>query len=75
MTGQETSASEEQLEHELNAKIAEQNDRFRTTWGADYAIPGRIVSIPEQNGAILRSKSGPVGVSRLVACAPHEANA
>ena len=43
MAGQETSASEDQLEHELNAKIAEQNDRFRTTWGADYAIPGRIV--------------------------------
>ena len=25
------------------ALIAEQNDRFRTTWGADFTIPGQIV--------------------------------
>lgn len=24
-------------------KIAKQNDRFRTTWGADFAVPGQIV--------------------------------
>ena len=24
-------------------KIAEQNDRFRTTWGADFTVPGQIV--------------------------------
>ncbi|WP_435171727.1 DUF3768 domain-containing protein [Falsirhodobacter sp. 1013] len=24
-------------------KIAEQNDRFRTTWGADFTIPGHVV--------------------------------
>jgi DDE family transposase len=35
----------------------------------------KMVSIPEQKGAIRRSKSGPLGVPRLVACAPHEANA
>ncbi|MDR6267273.1 DUF3768 domain-containing protein [Roseobacter sp. N2S] len=23
--------------------IAEQNDRFRTTWGADFSVPGQIV--------------------------------
>ncbi|MCE6967506.1 DUF3768 domain-containing protein [Cereibacter sphaeroides] len=25
------------------ALIGQQNDRFRTTWGADFTIPGRIV--------------------------------
>ncbi|WP_420006680.1 DUF3768 domain-containing protein [Arenibacterium sp. LLYu02] len=25
------------------AQIAEQNDRFRSTWGADFTIPGQIV--------------------------------
>ncbi|MEL7516779.1 MAG: DUF3768 domain-containing protein [Pseudomonadota bacterium] len=24
-------------------EIAEQNDRFRTTWGADFTVPGQIV--------------------------------
>ena len=24
-------------------KIAEQNDRFRTTWGADFTVPGQIM--------------------------------
>ncbi len=33
------------------------------------------LSIPEKKGAIRRSKSGPFEVPRLVACAPHEANA
>lgn len=28
---------------ETNALIAEQNDRFRTTWGADFTVPGQIV--------------------------------
>lgn len=34
----------EQIEREaeINA-IAEQNDQFRKTWGADFTIPGRIV--------------------------------
>ncbi|MEO1538259.1 MAG: DUF3768 domain-containing protein [Pseudomonadota bacterium] len=27
----------------IAAKIAEQNDRFRTTWGADFTVPGQIV--------------------------------
>ena len=26
-----------------NTKIAEQNDRFRTTWGTDFTVPGQIV--------------------------------
>ena len=25
------------------AKIAEQNDRFRKTWGADFSVPGQIM--------------------------------
>ena len=28
---------------ETNALIAEQNDRFRSTWGADFTVPGQIV--------------------------------
>ena len=27
----------------IAARIAEQNDRFRTTWGADFTVPGQIV--------------------------------
>ena len=27
----------------IAAVIAEQNDRFRTTWGADHSVPGQIV--------------------------------
>lgn len=33
----ETTTSPEAL------KIAEQNDRFRRTWGADFTVPGKIV--------------------------------
>lgn len=32
-----------QAEAALAAKIAEQNDRFRRTWGADFTVPGQIV--------------------------------
>ena len=32
-----------QEEAALAAKIAEQNDRFRRTWGADFTVPGQIV--------------------------------
>ena len=38
-----TQPSEAQDEAETNALIAEQNDRFRTTWGADFTVPGQIV--------------------------------
>lgn len=41
---QETDTSSEvQEEATLAAKIAEQNDRFRRTWGADFTVPGQIV--------------------------------
>jgi hypothetical protein len=35
--------NENRREAEINALIAEQNDRFRTTWGADFSVPGQIV--------------------------------
>ena len=36
-------SNEVQEETALAAKIAEQNDRFRRTWGADFTVPGQIV--------------------------------
>lgn len=36
-------ANENLSEAETNALIAEQNDRFRTTWGADFTVPGQIM--------------------------------
>ncbi len=36
-------SNEAQEETTLTAKIAEQNDRFRRTWGADFTVPGQIV--------------------------------
>lgn len=36
-------ANEDRSEAETNAIIAEQNDRFRTTWGADFTVPGQIM--------------------------------
>ena len=38
-----TQQSEAQAETETNVLIAEQNDRFRCTWGADFTVPGQIV--------------------------------
>ena len=38
-----TQASEPENEAETNALIAQQNDRFRTTWGADFTVPGQFV--------------------------------
>lgn len=35
--------NENRSEAEINALIAEQNDRFRTTWGADFTVPGQIM--------------------------------
>ena len=37
--------TEEQITDEaaIAAQIAEQNDRFRRSWGADFTVPGRIV--------------------------------
>jgi hypothetical protein len=35
--------AEDRSEADTNALIAEQNDRFRTTWGADFTVPGQIV--------------------------------
>ncbi|SHG00478.1 Protein of unknown function, partial [Loktanella atrilutea] len=43
MTDQTALTAEEQAEIERAAKIAEQNDRFRRTWGADFTVPGQIV--------------------------------
>lgn len=39
---------------ERHALIAKHNDQFRTTWGADFTIPGRILYTPgisEMGGA------------------------
>ena len=43
MDKNEFTTNEEKSEAEIAAKIAEQNDRFRTTWGADFTVPGQIV--------------------------------
>ncbi|WP_108816879.1 DUF3768 domain-containing protein [Loktanella sp. Alg231-35] len=43
MAHAEGNSSNEQEQAELAAKIAEQNDRFRSTWGADFTVPGQIV--------------------------------
>lgn len=37
------STEDDQDDAAINAIIAEQNDRFRTTWGADFSVPGQIV--------------------------------
>jgi len=39
-----TQTAQDQSEQDrIAAVIAEQNDRFRKTWGADFTVPGRIV--------------------------------
>ena len=43
MNDQATLSAEEQAEIDRAAKIAEQNDRFRKTLGADFTVPGQIV--------------------------------
>lgn len=43
MTQAEGVSKEDQEQAEVAAKIAEQNDRFRTTWGADFSVLGQIV--------------------------------
>jgi hypothetical protein len=43
MTQAEGSSNADQQQAEIAARIAEQNDRFRTTWGADLSVPGQIV--------------------------------
>ena len=43
MENKTITSGEVQQEAELTAKIAEQNDRFRRTWGADFTVPGQIV--------------------------------
>lgn len=43
MTDQTILSAEEQAEIDRATKIAEQNDRFRKTWGADFTVPGQIV--------------------------------
>ena len=43
MDKNEFTQGEEQNDAETAAKIAEQNDRFRRTWGADFTVPGQIV--------------------------------
>ena len=35
--------AEEEAVRQRNILIGQQNDSFRSTWGADFAIPGRIV--------------------------------
>jgi len=36
-------ATDQSEQDRIAAVIAEQNDRFRKTWGADFTVPGRIV--------------------------------
>ncbi|MFZ3583303.1 hypothetical protein ACOI1H_14180 [Loktanella sp. DJP18] len=43
MNDQTTLSAEEQAEIVRAAKIAEQSDLFRKTWGSDASIPGQIV--------------------------------
>jgi len=43
MAQAEGNSNEDQNEAATAAKIAEQNDRFRKTWGADFSVPGQIV--------------------------------
>ncbi|WP_415400931.1 DUF3768 domain-containing protein [Tateyamaria sp. SN3-11] len=43
MENETDTAHEAQAQAALAAKIAEQNDRFRRTWGADFTVPGQIV--------------------------------
>ncbi|MEO1638655.1 MAG: DUF3768 domain-containing protein [Pseudomonadota bacterium] len=43
MEKEKDTSNEAQAEAALAAKIAEQNDRFRRTWGADFTVPGQIV--------------------------------
>ena len=43
MDNSEFTKSEERSDAETTAKIAEQNDQFRRTWGADFTVPGQIV--------------------------------
>jgi len=43
MTEDQNPMEEDKDEAAIAALIAEQNDRFRTTWGADFSVPGQIV--------------------------------
>lgn len=36
-------SNEAREEAALMSKIAEQNDRFRNTWGTDFTVPGQIM--------------------------------
>lgn len=40
---QTAEGSEGEIEAARAAIVAEQNDRFRSGWGADFTVPGRIV--------------------------------
>ncbi len=46
MENETDTSNEVQEEAALAAKIAEQNDRFRRTWAADFTVPGHIVLTP-----------------------------
>jgi hypothetical protein len=43
MTEETIMSAEKQAEIDRAAKIAEQNDRFRKTWGADVTVPSQTV--------------------------------
>lgn len=43
MDNETDTSNEAQEQAAKTAKIAEQNDRFRRTWGADFTVPGQIV--------------------------------
>ena len=45
-TRQQHATQEDRIDAARSALIGAQNDRFRTSWGCDPAIPGRIVMTP-----------------------------
>jgi methylmalonyl-CoA mutase N-terminal domain/subunit len=63
MNDQTTLSADEQAEIDRAARIAEQNDRFRKTWGADFTVPGQIVVT---HGVASLSASAQVQIMRAV---------
>jgi hypothetical protein len=63
MTEDITLSAAEQAEIDRATKIVEQNDRFRSTWGADVTVPGQIVVTP---GVASLSADAQVQIMRAV---------
>jgi hypothetical protein len=63
MNDQDTLSAKEPAEIDRTAKIAEQNDHFRKTWVAYFAVPGQIVVT---RGVASLSASAQVQIMRAV---------